>query len=51
MYKTSAAVYSALEKELVEAHPYELPEIIAFPIERGLSSYLSWIDEMTKPNS
>lgn len=34
----------ALETRLLEIHPYELPELIAVPIEDGLSSYLSWID-------
>jgi periplasmic divalent cation tolerance protein len=34
----------ALESHLREAHPYELPELIAVPIVEGLSSYLSWID-------
>jgi periplasmic divalent cation tolerance protein len=33
-----------LEKRLLEEHPYELPELIAVPIEEGLHSYLSWID-------
>lgn len=35
---------AALEIRLMEVHPYELPELIAVPIEDGLSSYLSWID-------
>jgi len=25
-------------------HPYELPEIIAVPIDQGLPEYLQWID-------
>ena len=30
---------------LVQAnHPYELPELIAVPIEEGLAPYLNWID-------
>jgi periplasmic divalent cation tolerance protein len=33
-----------LERRLVELHPYELPELIAVPIEGGLRPYLSWID-------
>lgn len=35
---------SQLEKRLLEEHPYELPELIAVPIEEGLHSYLAWID-------
>jgi periplasmic divalent cation tolerance protein len=26
-------------------HPYELPEIIALPIQMGLAGYLNWINE------
>lgn len=33
-----------LEERLQEEHPYELPELIAVPIEEGLVPYLSWID-------
>lgn len=33
-----------LESRLLEEHPYELPELIAVPIEEGLGPYLSWID-------
>lgn len=39
------------EERLVPAvcslHPYEIPEIIAIPIQMGLQSYLDWIDEVT----
>ncbi len=36
--------YQAIETALRDHHPYELPEIIAVPIERGLPEYLQWID-------
>lgn len=36
--------YQAIEKTLRTHHPYELPEIIAVAIERGLPEYLHWID-------
>jgi len=36
--------YPAIETTLRAHHPYELPEIIAVPIERGLPEYLNWID-------
>jgi periplasmic divalent cation tolerance protein len=45
--KTTASRYKALEKRLVELHPYELPEIIAVPVRSGLSDYLDWIEEQT----
>jgi len=45
--KTRASLYTALEKRVKELHPYEVPEIIAVKIERGLPQYLSWIHEST----
>jgi periplasmic divalent cation tolerance protein len=43
LMKTTAERYPALEQALRAAHPYELPEIIAVPIERGLPAYLDWV--------
>ena len=47
LMKTRADRYPRLEKTIVERHPYELPEVIAMPIEAGLAGYLGWIDEQT----
>lgn len=47
--KTGAAAYDALAAALRAAHPYELPEIIAVPVERELDDYLTWVDECTRP--
>lgn len=41
--KTTAAKVEALERRLVELHPYEVPELIAWPIEAGHGSYLDWV--------
>lgn len=49
LIKTSAERYPALEQALRAAHPYELPEIIAVPIERGLPAYLAWVAGETTP--
>jgi len=49
--KTSAAAYDALAAALRAAHPYELPEIIAVPVERGLDEYLSWVGAHTRPDA
>jgi periplasmic divalent cation tolerance protein len=43
LIKTTVARYPALEQALRDAHPYELAEIIAVPIERGLQAYLAWV--------
>lgn len=36
---------TALETAIQQAHPYEVPEIIAVPILAGFAPYLAWIDE------
>lgn len=48
LIKTTAARYPALERAIREGHPYELPEIIAVPIERGLPAYLDWVGDETR---
>jgi periplasmic divalent cation tolerance protein len=45
LIKTTNEVYVALEQTLSKLHPYELPEIIAVPIERGSTAYLDWISQ------
>ena len=47
--KTTSERYAALEAAIRAKHPYELPEIIAVPIERGLPAYLAWVAEETGP--
>lgn len=43
LIKTSAARYAELETAIRAGHPYELPEIVAVPFERGLPEYLGWV--------
>lgn len=43
LIKTTAEQYPALEAAIRAGHPYELPEIIAVPVERGLPAYLDWV--------
>ncbi|MBS1143834.1 MAG: divalent-cation tolerance protein CutA [Proteobacteria bacterium] len=43
LFKTTAANYPALEANIRERHPYELPEIIAVPLSHGLPAYLNWV--------
>ena len=49
LIKTTRARYAELEAALAEAHPYELPEIIAVPLEAGLPGYLAWVAAETTP--
>lgn len=43
--KTHEKSYNALETFIHKHHPYQLPEIIALPIQHGLQDYLDWIEE------
>lgn len=45
LIKSRQDIYPRLEKAIVDHHPYELPEVIALPVEAGLAGYLAWIDE------
>jgi periplasmic divalent cation tolerance protein len=49
LIKTTSERYPMLEQEIRAAHPYELPEIIAVPIESGLPEYLEWVAAETVP--
>ena len=42
--KTRRDLFDALRTELVAAHGYEVPELIALDIADGLPAYLDWID-------
>lgn len=43
LLKTRPSLYSRLEKELLRLHPYQTPEIIAIPIDKGSRQYLAWL--------
>jgi periplasmic divalent cation tolerance protein len=47
LIKTRSALYDELEAAINELHPYEVPEIIAVPVVRGLAEYLAWVSEGT----
>ena len=49
LIKTTVERYAELERAIRGAHPYELPEIVAVPIEHGLPEYLQWVSAETKP--
>lgn len=49
LIKTTREGYAALEAQIRAQHPYELPEIVAVPIERGLPAYLEWVAAETAP--
>jgi periplasmic divalent cation tolerance protein len=43
--KSSRARFAALEKAVKRLHSYDVPEIIALPIEKGSRDYLGWLAE------
>ena len=49
LIKTSQGCYQSLEQRIRTLHPYELPEIIAVPIETGQTDYIRWIESNLTP--
>lgn len=47
LIKTSVDRFPTVKQKIITLHPYELPEIIAVPIQDGLKDYLHWIKEST----
>ena len=47
LIKTRRERYAELENVIRDSHPYEIPEIIAVPVEHGLADYLKWINDET----
>ncbi len=47
LIKTTRQRYEEVEATILELHPYELPEIIAVPVELGFSGYLNWVEACT----
>ena len=48
LIKTRAGLFDEVEAAIKANHPYEVPEIIAFPILRGSQDYLAWLQEETQ---
>ena len=45
--KTTRGCFAALEARVRALHSYDVPEIIALPIELGSAAYLEWITSVT----
>ncbi len=45
--KTTDERLEALRTRLLALHPYELPELIALPVDGGHAPYLAWVEAMT----
>ncbi len=45
--KTSQQKVELLMEFVKEEHPYDIPEIITFPVAEGLPAYINWVLEET----
>ena len=43
LLKTDVAHWDALRAAVERRHPYEVPELLALPVEHGLERYLTWL--------
>ncbi len=49
LMKSRLDLFEELSESIKALHSYEVPEIIALPIIRGLSTYIEWLDSSLKP--
>ncbi|ADV66164.1 divalent-cation tolerance protein CutA [Deinococcus maricopensis] len=47
LIKTTGERYPDLEARVRQLHPYEIPEIIALPMDRALPEFMGWLTEST----
>jgi periplasmic divalent cation tolerance protein len=47
-FKTTRDQFDALRKFVVKDHPYEVPEVIAWPASDGSPEYLAWVEASTR---
>lgn len=47
LIKTRRSLFARVEQAIREAHPYELPEIVALEVQEGLPAYLDWVRSET----
>ena len=48
LLKTRAEHLERLKLRILELHPYEVPEVLAVPVESGYQPYLEWLAGETK---
>jgi periplasmic divalent cation tolerance protein len=45
--KTTRACFPALRERVLALHPYQVPEVLALPVEAGSERYLAWVGAET----
>lgn len=48
LFKTRQEHFERLKARLLELHPYEIPEVLAVPVEQGYQAYLDWLGQETR---
>jgi len=48
LIKTTAERFNALKTRVLALHPYDLPELIAVPIDQAHGAYLDWVRDSVK---
>ncbi|NOQ34499.1 MAG: divalent cation tolerance protein CutA [Methylococcaceae bacterium] len=49
LIKSHDDFYARIETEIINLHPYELPEVVAVPMEHASPQYLQWINSCLLP--
>ncbi len=49
LLKTMASRWDALRTAVRRHHPYQVPELIAVPVNHGLDTYVSWLAQAVTP--
>ena len=47
LIKTRTEHFERLRARILELHPYEVPEVLALPVEAGYAAYLEWMAKET----
>jgi periplasmic divalent cation tolerance protein len=49
LLKTKKSKLAALEKLVLQRHPYDTPEFLVLPVDRGNDRYLQWLAAAVRP--
>jgi periplasmic divalent cation tolerance protein len=47
-FKTTRDRLAALQAFVLEEHPYEVPEVVAWQVSDGAPAYLAWVEQSTR---
>jgi len=48
LIKTEENLFNSVKKEIVQIHPYEIPEVICVKVDKGYEKYLDWMKKVVK---